>query len=146
MEKIKTTPVDEAYKKYVDYAGKLEEPDYYLHVEDIEESRMRLMELGEFILRICTFDEFYCEYASECDGHNNYVKSTGDENMTREIFAERVKSDERFKSKWGSGYLVDFNLDERLELCSFIYPEMEITERSHYFLNFKRIPKRKMID
>jgi hypothetical protein len=146
MESIKITPVDEAYKKYVDFAGKLEEPDYDLHVEDIENSRIRLMEIGEFVLRICTIDEFYCKFAPECDGHNNYVKNSGDNDTSREQFSERVKSDPDFRSKWCVGYLIDFNLDERLELFSFVYPELEIKEKTHNFLNSKYIPKRKMID
>jgi thymidylate synthase len=48
----------DAYKKYKEYASNLEEPDMSVHVEDIEESKIRVMTEKEFIDKIKTDDEF----------------------------------------------------------------------------------------
>ncbi len=48
----------DAYKKYCQIAGSLEEPDYDVHIEDLNENRVRLLTQDEFIDRIKTSDEF----------------------------------------------------------------------------------------
>ena len=48
----------DAYKKYLTYASNLEEPDYSVHVEDINESKVRCLTEKEFVERIKTDDEF----------------------------------------------------------------------------------------
>lgn len=48
----------DAYKKYCQIAGNLEEPDYDVHVEDLNENRVRLLTQEEFVDRIKTNDEF----------------------------------------------------------------------------------------
>ena len=48
----------DAYKKYSMYAGNLEEPDYDVHVEDLQENRVRILTEKEFVERIKTDDEF----------------------------------------------------------------------------------------
>lgn len=50
--------VGDAYQSYRAYAGSLEEPDYSVHVEDIEASRMRCMTRQEFIDEILQNDHF----------------------------------------------------------------------------------------
>jgi thymidylate synthase len=50
--------VGDAYKKYRQYAGSLEEPDYSVHVDDPRESRIRLMTRQEFIDEILRNDWF----------------------------------------------------------------------------------------
>jgi len=48
----------DAYKKYCQIAGSLEEPDYDVHIEDPNENRVRILTEDEFIDRIKTSDEF----------------------------------------------------------------------------------------
>jgi len=48
----------DAYKQYSMYAGNLEEPDYDVHVEDVQENRVRILTEKEFVERIKTDDEF----------------------------------------------------------------------------------------
>ncbi len=48
----------DAYKKYKEYASNLEEPDMSVHVEDIEESKIRVMTEKEFIDAIKNWPEF----------------------------------------------------------------------------------------
>jgi thymidylate synthase len=48
----------DAYKKYCQIAGKLEEPDYDVHVEDINENRVRLLTQDEFVDRIKSDSKF----------------------------------------------------------------------------------------
>ena len=48
----------DAYKRYCKVAGSFEEPDHDVHIEDIEESRFRLMTMEEFIERIKSDDVF----------------------------------------------------------------------------------------
>lgn len=48
----------DAYKKYCQIAANLEEPDYDVHVEDINENRVRLLTQDEFIDRIKSDDKF----------------------------------------------------------------------------------------
>ena len=48
----------DAYKQYAMYAGNLEEPDYDVHVEDVQENRVRILTEKEFVERIKTDDEF----------------------------------------------------------------------------------------
>jgi len=48
----------DAYKKYKQYASNLEEPDMSVHIEDIEESRIRVMTETEFIDAIKNWPEF----------------------------------------------------------------------------------------
>jgi len=48
----------DAYKQYSMYAGNLEEPDYDVHVEDVQENRVRILTEKEFIDRIKGDDEF----------------------------------------------------------------------------------------
>ena len=50
--------VGDAYKKYRQYAGSLEEPDYSVHVDDPKESSIRLMTQQEFIDEILQNDWF----------------------------------------------------------------------------------------
>jgi len=50
--------VGDAYKRYRAYAGNLEEPDYSVHIEDIEASMMRCMTQQEFIDEILQNDHF----------------------------------------------------------------------------------------
>jgi thymidylate synthase len=49
---------DNSYKKYSMYAGNLEEPDYDVHVEDVQENRVRILTEKEFVERIKTDDGF----------------------------------------------------------------------------------------
>jgi len=48
----------DAYKQYAIYAGNLKEPDYDVHVEDIQENRVRILTEKEFVERIKTDDKF----------------------------------------------------------------------------------------
>ena len=48
----------DAYKRYCKVAGSFEEPDHDVHIEDINESRFRLMTMEEFIERIKSDDVF----------------------------------------------------------------------------------------
>lgn len=48
----------DAYKNYCNVAGRVEEPDYTIHVDDPSENRTRLMTMSEFIEKIKTDDEF----------------------------------------------------------------------------------------
>ena len=48
----------DAYKNYYEYASKLEEPDMNVHVEDIEESKIRVMTMKEFVNAIKTWPGF----------------------------------------------------------------------------------------
>jgi thymidylate synthase len=48
----------DAYKKYKEYASNLEEPDMSVHVEDLEESKIRIMTEKEFVDAIKTWPEF----------------------------------------------------------------------------------------
>ena len=49
---------DWPYQKYLDYASHLEEPDYFYHVDDPNESMIRCMTMKEFNERIATDDRF----------------------------------------------------------------------------------------
>jgi thymidylate synthase len=48
----------DAYKKYKQYASNLEEPDMSVHVEDLEESKIRIMTESEFVDAIKNWPEF----------------------------------------------------------------------------------------
>jgi thymidylate synthase len=48
----------DAYKNYCKIAGRYEEPDYNIHVDDPNENRIRLMTQIEFIEKIKSDDEF----------------------------------------------------------------------------------------
>ena len=48
----------DAYKRYKKYAGSLEEPDMNVHVEDISESKIRIMTENEFVDSIKNWKEF----------------------------------------------------------------------------------------
>lgn len=48
----------DAYKRYKDYASSLEEPDMNVHVEDLEESKIRIMTEAEFVDAIKNWPEF----------------------------------------------------------------------------------------
>ena len=48
----------DAYKKYKQYASNLEEPDMSVHVEDLEESKIRIMTEAEFVDAIKNWPEF----------------------------------------------------------------------------------------
>ena len=48
----------DAYKRYKKYAGSLEEPDMNVHVEDINESKIRIMTESEFVDSIKNWEEF----------------------------------------------------------------------------------------
>lgn len=48
----------DAYREYKNYAGKLEEPDYDVHVDDSNQNCTRLMTIEEFIDRVKTDDVF----------------------------------------------------------------------------------------
>ena len=48
----------DAYKQYAIYAGNLKEPDYDVHVEDVQENRVRILTEKEFVERIKTDDKF----------------------------------------------------------------------------------------
>lgn len=48
----------DAYKKYKDYASNLEEPDMNVHVEDLKESKIRIMTEAEFVDAIKNWSEF----------------------------------------------------------------------------------------
>ena len=48
----------DAYKRYKEYASSLEEPDMDVHVEDLEESKIRIMNEKEFIDSIKNWPEF----------------------------------------------------------------------------------------
>ena len=48
----------DAYKKYKQYASNLEEPDMNVHIEDLEESKIRIMTEAEFIDAIKNWPEF----------------------------------------------------------------------------------------
>ena len=48
----------DAYKQYSIYAGNLKEPDYDVHVEDVQENRVRILTEKEFVERIKTDDKF----------------------------------------------------------------------------------------
>lgn len=50
--------VGDAYQKYKNIASKLTEPDYYYHVEDVNENRTRILTKEEFIGRIINDDKF----------------------------------------------------------------------------------------
>jgi thymidylate synthase len=50
--------VGDTYKRYKNYASKLEEPDYDVHVEDITENKTRILTEKEFIERLITDDKF----------------------------------------------------------------------------------------
>jgi len=50
--------VGDAYQRYRAYAGSLEEPDYDVHIDDPNESRIRLMTRQEFIDEILRNDWF----------------------------------------------------------------------------------------
>lgn len=48
----------DAYKKYCQVASSLEEPDYDIHIEDLNENKVRLLTQDEFVNRIKTSTEF----------------------------------------------------------------------------------------
>ncbi len=48
----------DAYREYKNYAGKLEEPDYDVHIDDPNENKVRLMTIEEFTDRVKTDDVF----------------------------------------------------------------------------------------
>ena len=48
----------DAYKNYCKIAGAYEEPDYDVHIEDLEENKVRLMTLPEFVERVKTDSNF----------------------------------------------------------------------------------------
>lgn len=48
----------DAYREYKNYAGKLEEPDYDVHVDDPNQNCTRLMTIEEFTERVKTDDSF----------------------------------------------------------------------------------------
>ena len=48
----------DAYKRYKKYAGSLEEPDMNVHVEDISQSKIRIMTESEFVDSIKNWEEF----------------------------------------------------------------------------------------
>jgi thymidylate synthase len=52
----------DAYKKYKQYASNLEEPDMNVHVEDLKESKIRVMTEAEFVDAIKTWPEFAKEW------------------------------------------------------------------------------------
>lgn len=52
----------DAYREYKNYAGKLEEPDYDVHIDNPNENRVRLMTIEEFGDRIKTDDKFAKTY------------------------------------------------------------------------------------
>jgi thymidylate synthase len=49
---------DWPYQKYLDYASHLEEPDYFYHVDDPNESMIRCMTIKEFNERVATDERF----------------------------------------------------------------------------------------
>lgn len=50
--------IGDAYKKYKKIAGSIEEPDYFLHVDDPKENRIRLLTEPEFIEKLKTDEAF----------------------------------------------------------------------------------------
>lgn len=48
----------DAYKKYEKYANSLEEPDYDVHIEDVNQNKVRILDKKEFAERIKTDDKF----------------------------------------------------------------------------------------
>ena len=50
--------IDEVYEKYCEIAGKVEEPDYDIHVDDPNQNCTRLMTKEEFINKCKTDSEF----------------------------------------------------------------------------------------
>ena len=48
----------DAYKRYKEYANSLEEPDMDVHIEDIDESKIRIMTENEFVYSIKNWEEF----------------------------------------------------------------------------------------
>jgi thymidylate synthase len=48
----------DAYKRYKEYANSLEEPDMDVHIEDIDESKIRIMTENEFVYSIKNWKEF----------------------------------------------------------------------------------------
>ena len=50
--------IDEAYEKYCEIAGKVEEPDYDIHVDDPNQNCTRLMTKEEFINKCKINPEF----------------------------------------------------------------------------------------
>jgi thymidylate synthase len=52
----------DAYKKYKQYASNLEEPDMNVHVEDLKESKIRVMTEAEFVDAIKNWPEFAKEW------------------------------------------------------------------------------------
>ena len=84
--------VGDCYKKYKLYAEKLDEPDYDVHIEDINENIVRILTRDEFINRIKTDTVFASKwgelnkvYGSEWinwDNHINQVQEVIDTLLT----------------------------------------------------------------
>jgi thymidylate synthase len=84
----------DAYKRYKKYAGSLEEPDMNVHVEDISESKIRIMTESEFIDSIKNWEELYIEIKKIALARkSNYIRFVSTIDSTKKLqFLEELKT------------------------------------------------------
>ena len=155
----------DAYKSYCNVVGKMEEPDYDVHVDDPKQNCTRLMTIEEFIDRIKTDDEFAKKWGELGPIYGKQWRDwNGADQIANLIDSLKNNPDSRrlMVSAWNVGeldqmtlppchygfqvYTTELTLEERqLEFCHRLGKSIHYAKNlDHEFLDLDYVPKRKI--
>ena len=153
----------DAYKKYKDYASNLEEPDMNVHVEDLKESKIRIMTEAEFVDAIKNWSEFakkWGELGPIYGAQWRNWNGRGTDQISNLINDLKNNPDSRrlMVNAWNVGeldqmtlppchygfqvYTRELTLKERFKIAGNEYPPGGLPNQAIHFMNEKGIPKR----
>jgi hypothetical protein len=101
------------------------------------------VEFDEFRENLLTDDEFYQNWGTQSEVYNTYkTHFTGYADIPeREWVVENIKTNPEFKEKFGVGYIMELDINDRLELYVMESPNRVIIHNDEFY-DENGIPKR----